>query len=206
MTKCIIPCAGFGRRMKMKPTQSKEMLPDNLFGFSHIIDYSLMLCKLHNLEPLVISRKEKKDLNSYLKKQKVKVLLVDHYGEWAESVLKSKDHWAENNLLMLPDTRFTPYSIIDDMKKGLELGNNAVFAMHKVNDPQNWGIIDDYKLFEKPKHMIAPKMAWGLIGFRKNFGIELFHNLIEFKFQCLKHSGFVYLNNFQDITRKMVKK
>lgn len=197
MIKAIIPCAGFGKRMGMKKTQSKEMLPDTLFGFNHIIDYSLLICELFDLEPLIISRKEKKDLNSYLKKKKVKFILVDHKNEWSESVLSSQNEWAKNNILILPDTRFTPYSIIDNIKKGLELGNNAVFAMHKVNDPQNWGIIDNYYLIEKPK-IIGPKNSWGLIGFNKYYGTEIFSSRKPLQ---LRDCGFIYLNNFQDITR-----
>lgn len=207
--KAIIPSAGFGRRLKMKSNQSKEMLPDNIFGYNHIIDYSLEICRRYNLEPIVISRKEKKDLNNYLKKLKVKTVIIKPEGEWNDSVLKSAEFWGEENILILPDTRWNNWSVIDDIKKGLELGNNAVFAVHKVNDPENWGVVNDYKLEEKSKNYKSPQMAWGLIAFKCNYGRFLFDDqwkIADFfgKNECfeLSNCGFVYLNGFQDITRR----
>lgn len=196
--KAIIPCAGFGTRMKMKSNKSKEMLPNNIFGYKYIIDYSLKICKTHDLEPIVISRKEKKDLNNYLKKLGVKVVFVKHENEWNESVLKSEKFWGETNILILPDTRWNNWSVIDDIKKGLELGNNAVFGMHEVKDPENWGIVENYVLTEKPKNFNNSQMAWGIVAFNQKYGKELFSNMNNKK---LKNVGFVYLNGFQDITR-----
>lgn len=200
--KCIIPCSGFGTRMKMSKNKSKEMLPDNIFGYKHLIDYPLYICKLFNLEPLIIVRKAKKDLINYLKKNKVRYIFYEPKKgeEWWKTVLSSKNNWDQENLLLLPDTRFTPYSIIEDMKKGLELGNNAVFAVHKVNDPQNWGIIKNYCLLEKPKDLKDPEMAWGLIAFNKFEGEAIFTSM-NHGYIYLENTGFVYLNNFHDITR-----
>lgn len=196
----IIPCAGFGTRMGMKKHESKEMLPDNIFGFDHIIDYSLMICKRFDLEPLVISRKEKKDLNNYLKKKKIKVHLITPQGEWPETVLSSQKFWRDQNILLLPDTRFYPESCIEDILKGLQIGNNAVFALHKVMDPENWGIIKDYSIIEKSDQLIGPENAWGIIGFKSPYGSLLF-GLMKYHMP-LENVGFVYLNSFQDITRK----
>jgi len=200
---CIIPCAGFGKRMGMKKNQSKEMLPDTDFKNDHIIDYSINICRTLEIEPIVVTRKEKKDLINYLKEKKVKYIIFNpnEHNEWYDSVLASQAHWDEDNLLILPDTRFLPiFPTISDIKKGLELGNEAVFAVHKVNDPQNWGIIKDYSLFEKPENMEGPQRAWGLIGFKKSYGFNLFSRM-KMKNQELEHAGFVYLNSFLDITR-----
>lgn len=198
--KAIIPSAGFGRRMKIKKNQSKEMLPDVIFGYDHIIDYSLEICRRYNLEPIVISRKEKKDLNNYLKKKKVKTVIIKPEGEWNNSVLKSSEFWSEDNILILPDTRWNNWEVIEDMKKGLQLGNNAVFAIHNVNDPENWGVIKNYYLREKPKDLSEKQNAWGVIGFKQNYGYHLFESMNN-KNVWLNNCGFAYLNGFQDITR-----
>lgn len=201
--RAIIPCSGFGTRMNMKPNESKEMLEDKIFDCKHIIDYSLKQCKFFNLNPLVITRKDKKDLIKYLKQNKIEYMIYEPKPEeeWYHSVLASKDHWEENNLLILPDTRFNSIFCIEDIERGLKLGNNAVMALHEVADPSKWGIILNrgYTLLEKPKNFKGDKFwAWGLIGFKHTYGQELFSSV-----KCLEltNVGFVYLKSFQDITR-----
>jgi len=196
----ILPCAGFGTRMGMKINESKEMLPDSKYGFDHIIDYSLDICRQFHLIPLVITREEKTDLIKYLKKKKIKYMLVDHKGEWFETVLKSQVYWLENNYLLLPDTRFQLITNMLDLIRGLEMGNNAVFGVHKVQDPEKWGIISSYSLMEKPKYLKGPQMAWGIIGFKRYYGVDLFSKMRYSKFK-LKNVGFSHLLGFEDITR-----
>lgn len=196
----IIPCAGFGTRMGMAPNKSKEMLPDPENDNKPIIDYSLNLCVQFKFKPLVILRKEKKDLKRYLKKRGVDFIEVDHKGEWHETVLLSESHWLENNILILPDTRFQLITNLFDIIKGLELGNNAVFATHEVSDPEKWGIIKDYYLFEKPKDLPGPQKAWGIVGFKNHYGFDLFYNMRYNSFK-LKNAGFTHLLEFKDITR-----
>lgn len=195
-TKAIIPCAGFGTRMGMWPDESKEMLKDD---GNYIIDYSLNLCKSFDLEPLIITRKEKKDLKKYIKKLGVESIDIEVEGEWYNSVLKSESHWSKDNILILPDTRFNSINVIKDIKKGLELGNNAVLALHKVDDPTKWGIVHDYAIWEKP-FMLFPKMAWGLIGFKQTYGYYLFDTMSSSSVP-LENVGFTYLKSFIDITR-----
>lgn len=210
--KCIVPCAGFGTRMSMAKDCSKEMLPDPGYKHQPIIQYVLDLCEAFKLEPLVITRKEKQDLRQYLFDKQVDFIDIDVKGEWNESVLASKELWAENNLLILPDTRFYSYKCIEDIQRGLELGNNAVMALHEVTDPSKWstwGMIFNNHIYEKPNltdyywyenYTKEPEMkwAWGLIGFKDTYGQELFSNI-----QCLelKNVGFTYLTKFEDITR-----
>ena len=43
----IIPCAGFGTRMKMLPHQAKELLLDEDGNVT--IDWSLSICKRYNI-------------------------------------------------------------------------------------------------------------------------------------------------------------
>ena len=95
MVKAIIPCAGFGTRMAMQPNQSKEMLTDPVTG-KYLIDYSLDLCYKYKIKPVVISRLEKEDLNSYLRSKNVTHISLKEAGkEWAQTVLKSQGLWAK---------------------------------------------------------------------------------------------------------------
>lgn len=202
--KCIIPAAGFGTRMSMAMDKSKEMLKDPGYKHQPIIQYSLDLCEAFKLEPVVITREEKKDLRQYLFDKQVETLVITPEGEWNNTVLKSSPCWEENNILILPDTRFYSFKVIEDIQRGLILGNNAVMALHEVTDPPKWGIIEDYRLYEKPDKdfQILPGekfWAWGLIGFKDTYGQELFSSVKFFK--ELKNVGFTFLDKFEDITR-----
>lgn len=199
--KAIIPCAGFGTRMRMLPHQAKEMLPDpTTIGL--IIDYALNICDLHGFEPIVISRAEKQEFNDYLKSKGVTYYCIEPRGEWMDSVLTSEPLWDENNILILPDTRYNNhFDIFDNIKLGLELGNNAVFGMHTVQDPEKWGIIHKYHVKEKPKGLTGPKNAWGLIGFKKSYGKELFEGMRDYHNFKLNNVGFTEIGPFADITR-----
>lgn len=198
----IIPCCGFGTRLKMRSHESKEML--KLDDYDHLIDFSVDFCKANYIEPLVIVRKAKKDLIKYLKQRKINYIIYDpkKNEEWYHSVLSSKDHWKKHNILILPDTRFRPWSIGVKIAHFLELGNESVFALHSIDNPEKWGIINGYVLHEKPTYLKDKKQwAWGLMGFTKEEGERIFSNLIEYKTHELTDSGFLYLDYCKDITR-----
>lgn len=201
--KCIIPAAGYGSRMGMKPGQSKEMLKDPHHTNSNskpIIAWALELCNIFKMEPLVITRKEKQDLRQYLFNENVKFMDIEVEGEWYDSVLKSVDHWEEKNMLILPDTRFSSLKCIQNMQNSLELGNKSIWALHKVKDPENWGIIKDYMMFEKPKNLQGEQWAWGLMGFQKFEGEAIFSSMKRSHYY-LEEAGFTFLDKFEDITR-----
>lgn len=199
--KCIIPSAGLGTRVGMKLNESKEMLSDPINPKKYIIDYTLDICNNFNYEPLVIVREEKKDLITYLDRCKIEYITIKIEGEWMESVLKSKNNWNINNLLMLPDTRWNIFSSLKDIEFGLELGNNAVIGVHKINDSNKWGIIKDYTLYEKPIHLEGKQWAWGCIGFKKDYGMKLFTSMKSKNGLVLENVSFTKLSNFKDITR-----
>lgn len=204
MTKVILPCSGYGKRMGMKSHESKEMLPDIFYSLSHIIDWSLNACNIAEMNPIVSLRPEKKGLEEYLDKNRPTAnIYYTGNGEWPESVLATRAFWEENNILMLPDTRFFhPDKILKDIEFQLQSGCEAVLAIHKVTDPQNWGIVKDYKIFEKPKDLTGEQIAWGLIGFKKSYGEELFTEMQKGIVQ-LRNTAFVPLRCFQDITRSL---
>lgn len=201
--RAIIPAAGFGTRLKMKPNQSKEMLTDNIYGYEHIIDFAIHFCKINDIEPFVITREDKKDLIKYLKKNKIKYMLYEPKKdeEWYDTVIASKEHWVEENLLLLPDTRFRSLFLGEQIENSLKLGNNAVLVLHKVDNPSKWGIINKYQLLEKPTNLKCSQWAWGLIGFKKEYGEYLFTKYYTENGYRLKDCGFMFLNSFKDITR-----
>src|SRR4051812_48128743 len=102
--RVLIPAAGFGKRMGLP--EAKEMLigPEG----TPLIEWSLSFCNKNGLKPLVISRPEKNSLNDYLRRIGVDTLLIEPSGEWPDTLLKSEELWAEKNLVLLPDTRFSP--------------------------------------------------------------------------------------------------
>lgn len=199
ITKCILPCAGYGTRMFMNPNESKEMLDDTTGN--PVIKYSLDLCKYYGFEPLVITRKEKTDLIKYCTDNQVQTLIIEPKGEWPNTILASEHLWEENNIMILPDTRFNPTHILYQMDQSLKLGNKAVIALHEVSDSEKWCIVDDYQLIEKP-NWSEDATAMGLIGFKKSEGKYLFETISKRNRPCnLVDAGFVFLDDFKDISR-----
>lgn len=195
-----MPCAGLGTRMNLREDQSKEMLIDPNTN-SPLINYSLSICKKYDLEPIIISRKEKKDLNQYiLDKGHSLIILPELSGEWMDTVLKSSNLWGENNLLLLPDTRFEPISVIQEIKTSLTLGAKVALGVHQVTDSSKWCIIHKGHLKEKPIFDIEA-YAFGVIGFKSDQGFELFGRLSGKDTYKLDNTSFHYFTSFRDLTR-----
>lgn len=202
--RAIIPCAGYGTRMNMRPDQSKEMLtdPENR---RPLIDYALLICQLFDLSPLIITRKEKMDLNRYVF-NKAEIQMIEPQGEWPDTVRASQDHWHDENILILPDTRFSPINVIEEMRTWLNDPNcpdDYAIANHMVNDADKWGVLvglstQNAVLYEKPTHLPSYQCAWGLLGWKRAAGARLFsgENLIQ-----LGHVASFRLTGFRDITR-----
>ncbi len=212
----VIPAAGFGTRMNLSPTSSKEMLPDPYNDNKPVIQWILDLVK--DYSKIVITREEKEDLIDYLytdPEDDIYVSLIpDTTKEVANTILYSKPHWQEKNILLLPDTRFAPTDIVSKIDEELET-HDFVFAVHEVEDIKNWGWVDIVgntvmAIQEKPnfyhwKTGYNPKkFAWGIIGFRNIDDTEKFFqayldrtyfNLTSYKC-CV-----INLTSFKDITR-----
>lgn len=200
MIRVIIPCAGFGTRMNMEKDESKEMLYDkNIKG--PVIQYSLDLCNQLKLTPLVVTRPEKLDLIKYCNNKQIDVLVIDPTGEWPRTVLKSANLWTENNIMILPDTRFSPDTLaLSKMRSRLQEGHNFSIAIHTVSDPSKWCMIKRTEIVEKPSSYDSDQ-AMGMIGFKKFHGHHLFHALDQKSPYELKNAAFVRLDSFKDITR-----
>jgi dTDP-glucose pyrophosphorylase len=204
MYTALIPCAGFGTRMRMKPHEAKELLPDETG--SPTIEWSLNICRKNNIKPVVVSRKEKNELNLYLEKNKIEYVL-DEGKSTGSSLLKTKKHWTEYNIVILPDTRFDyPSNFFNNFLRSMKLGNDCVFALFEVEDYFNWGVICDNTFYEKPKKIFTKNdfaMAWGVFGFTKKYGQTLLskYNLSSEPLR-LKNPGYFFIENFRDISRR----
>ena len=197
--RLILPSAGFGTRMNMPIDQSKELL---LYNGKPLIEFSLGLAKYFNLRPLVITRKEKTDLIQYCDEKNIDIEIITPEGEWANTVLMSEPFWEKDNILVLPDTFFTDVNwVFNNIINDLQIGQvSASFAVHKVEDSSKWGVIKDDRLYEKPD-FTDPGLAWGIIGFKKDYGKVLFENCQKGKFIELTNYNIVKLESFEDLTR-----
>lgn len=199
--RLILPCAGLGTRMSMKLNRSKELLINPATG-KPLIQYWIDLAHTRRLDPLVITRKEKKDLIKYCKDNKIECQIIKPHGEWPNTVLASNEHWSENNILALPDTVMEDsITALYEIKNQLKLGSQAVLALHFVDDVSKWGSVSNYEITEKSK-LETDGWAWGLIGFKREYGNFLFKALnkknVPYK---LKDTSFVYIDSFKDLTR-----
>jgi dTDP-glucose pyrophosphorylase len=201
MIKAIIPCAGFGTRMGMDPNKSKELLIDPTTN-RPMIEYHLDICKTYNLVPHIILRQEKVDLIEYCDNNNIMCSSVSHNREWPYTVFLSHGKWAYKNILLLPDSKFEPTNIVDNIVNDLRLGAEVSLGVHEVQDPEKWCIVRDYELIEKSKQVVGKQWAFGVIGFTYGAGLKLFAELDQEKrARLLNRTSIQYLDSFKDITR-----
>lgn len=204
--KAIIPCAGFGTRMRMLPHESKELLLDETG--KPTIEWCLNICNQYNIEPIVVTRPEKKEFNEFLDKKNI-TYVFDEGKSIGTSLLQTKEHWSEYNIMILPDTRFDyDDNFFINIFKSMKAGNSSVFALFNVTDYHNWGIICNNTFYEKPKRSFTEEdnaFAWGVIGFTKEYGDTLFNNYnLNSEPLILSNPGYLFIENFKDISRKYV--
>jgi dTDP-glucose pyrophosphorylase len=206
--RAIIPSCGFGTRVGMRPDQSKELLSNKDTG-ERLIDRVIINCILAGIEPVVLVREEKKDLIKYLAPMKDVITHVMKPGkEWADTVYKSQEVWADNNILILPDTRhYRELDTLINTKTMLtDLNTDVVLGLHKVDDPTKWCVYDPYDkmLIEKPKET-HHQYAFGTIGFKSYIGPDLFLHLSQnnkYKLYSEVDVNVIMLKGFQDLTRE----
>ena len=204
--KAIIPCAGFGTRMKMLPHQAKELLPDE--DGNPTINWSLNVCEKYDIEPIIVTRPEKQEFNDFLSQKKI-TYIFDEGKSVGTSILQTKEYWGDYNIILLPDTRFEyDDKFFINIFKSMEVGNDSMFALFSVEDYSNWGIICNNTFYEKPKRHFTKEdkaFAWGVIGFKKEYGETLLnsYNLTSEPLK-LNKPGYLFINNFRDISRKYI--
>lgn len=204
--KIIIPAAGFGTRVG-SPLSKELILHEN----EPMIDHAIRIAKSLHARALIITRKEKTNLIEHLKQfDHVDVQIIEPSKEWPHTILQSEPHWAENNLLILPDTRWSPEYVYLKMLESLNHHKLSVgyFSPEALN---TWGCFKlhsyYYTLCEKPQDQLElDYKAWGLLAFHKDIGNELFNLILESTFDHqIKPTHFTYeafeLLNFVDLTR-----
>jgi len=189
---------------------AKELLPD-LHG-QPLIDFSLELARTSAADPLLISRAEKPELNAYARAHTLDLLLVQPTREWPETLLASESLWRDVNVVLLPDTRFSPTTSVEKMFRELEAGAFSVFATFIAEDLSSWGALatreGQTQICEKPRALLDGFAArpWGFFGFRRETGRALLTSMMktsDSREWCeLSELPLVFeLESFEDLTR-----
>lgn len=187
----LIPAAGYGTRVRTvqdraTPTASpdcKEMLSRP--GYDHMIDFALDIAARLHVAAHVITRKDKVSLAAHLERrqreQPLTFQFVEPTREWPESILVSEPHWRARNLVILPDSDFSPLSIIVEMIEALASAQ-TVWALFEASadECRSYGVVDT-KLNRHAEKPLDPHGAqpWGVFGFRHEAGRKLCANLLE---------------------------
>lgn len=207
--KVIIPCAGFGTRVGSP--LAKELLPSKVDG-QPLIHFIIKEAVKRSWDIHIITRAEKIPLIDYVQQfPKTFVQIVEPTKEWPHSILESETYWDEHNLLILPDTFFSPLGILDDIES-LICCYEAVYGIIEKNSYNTWGVVDteakNLKIIEKPSAKMINKMhrAWGMIAFQRHVGTEIFRAHLESTFDHQEKSlpiksKYLPLEVFEDLTR-----
>jgi dTDP-glucose pyrophosphorylase len=206
----IIPAAGFGIRVGSPP--AKELLP-GLDG-SPLIAFGLEQARRRHWPVHVITRPEKTELIQYLEDYSASFGLslfiqrISPQREWPDTILQSRQFWREKNILCLPDTVFEPVEIWDSL---VQSQANVSAAVFRPEDLSVWGTLRPHadrllEICDKPSNSRAADLAWGILSWKKESGLELFNQISQSsRDQQWKSLNSIYeifeLKSFQDLTR-----
>lgn len=203
--RVIIPAAGLGTRMGSPA--AKELLPHPYYPMS-FMEKALERVEKAGATPLVISRIDKSVLNSWLEEREVPHIQIEKTPEWVQSVWASRHYWGKKNLLLLPDTEFSPEKIMQDIFSDLETTELSL-GVFSVENLSLWGGIkqEGERVFIAEKlSKIQAGLAWGLIGFQGDSGERFWqsylsaqktHEWTEVSLSLSLH----HLEKFEDLTR-----
>ncbi len=185
-----------------------------------LIDWSLNLALESESQVVVISRKDKTELNNYIKTrsfqdERIQLFTIDSSLEWPDSILQAQGVWGERNLVLLPDTRFDSLHAPKEMLMNLNDETSTAFAAFRPDSFSSWGVIrplaTGFQGCEKPvekSDCLQNKnvWAWGFFAFKKAQGLELLKYLLV---STLDHSWYEWKNkiylteaiNFVDLAR-----
>lgn len=209
----LLPCAGFGRRVGSPLI--KEMLPIGL-NSRPLIDFSLNVAIQYQFDVHLITRSEKRTLVEYAKQflsgSSVRFTFqdIDPSKEWPDTLLKSVKYWHEENLVVLPDTQWTPLESVQEVADQLKVVD-ATYGTFEAADFKTWGFVSaglsSLKICEKPQTPLSSDFkAWGLMAFRGNAGESILRahleSTITHEIQTLPLSSLaINLKSFRDLTR-----
>jgi hypothetical protein len=215
----ILPCAGEGKRLDLDyPKELYEISPG-----VRLVDFSLNHIKVYvdskkdepytpKIRVAVVIRAGKIEVADYISQQLPGVrispiLFNDAYSEWPGSVFSASNYFADNNLVLLPDSclklsggdprgdsiYFNNYgdTLIDLALKMLN-DYKVIFGYIKTDDPNQLsqlgamsvetGVVTQFQ--DKPVDTFnLYNSFWACYGFRKEYGKALYNYLI----QSVKH-------------------
>lgn len=227
-TLFILPCAGFGERMG-KP-QSKELLINPKTNRPYI-EFALETIQKfpHAKKVHIVTRAEKVDLIDYLKtislelNLEMDIQIIKPSKEWPDTVLQSENSWHMKNILVLPDTEFSPPEILNQINSSLDQ-SDLVFATFATNQISSFGALafnnGEYLHAEKPTadntlsktnvDCMQKAQAWGLIGFNNKHGNTLFTQMLKSTFDhewraLAAKVNVLSMTHFADLTREKEK-
>jgi dTDP-glucose pyrophosphorylase len=203
----LIPAAGFGTRVGSP--EAKELLPDP--SGQPLIESALGQAQARGWPVHVITRAEKKSLIEYLRRRsglEISIQLIRPSREWPDTLLLSKEHWRQRNILCLPDTRFSPESAIDQL---VQSPAELAAAVFDTSDASTWGVLrslptGQLEICEKPRDHRPGQKAWGLLAFTPSAGHQLLNaqlaSTLDHQWRTLDFSHeFIDLDWFKDLTR-----
>ncbi len=175
---------------------------------------------MSDLKPLIITRQDKVSLISHIeskwRSKGAEIFLIEESKEWPDSILKSEAKWGDINLILLPDTRFAPRTLLRDLVRDCEQGLDLSFAIFRTDASlETWGVLDwseskKLRICEKPRILLKSdnQAPWGLIAFQKEIGRKLFSDLLKSNqthewFECEASYSLQPLTVFKDITRNL---
>lgn len=204
-TKIIIPAAGFGTRVGSP--EAKELIGHQ---GKPLILKAIEIGQKLGIPCHVITREEKRSLIEFLSQYShVSTQVIKPSKEWPDTILQSKAFWADRNILILPDTTWSPENIEVKILDALNNYDIAIGAFQTDNF-KTWGVFNSksntYSLVEKPQINNPHYLAWGLLAFRKEVGESLFEKILESTFDHQeKNTAFTFqffkLDQFTDLTR-----
>lgn len=173
-----------------------------------LIEWGLEQARIREWPVHVILRQEKSNLIEFLKNYSYNISYqcVPETKDWPESLMLSEPYWHQKNIVWLPDTRFEPLEALDVINYQLE-SRKIVYGVFAVENSMMWGVVNEVKNSICEKCQISgPQKAWGLMGFFKSSGKELFEAHLKSTLQKKEVSVSekiltVELEKFADLTR-----
>jgi hypothetical protein len=191
---------------------AKELLPSPLDG-RPLIDFSLDCARSAGAQPVIITRNDKQALiDAFRETGATQLVTLAASREWPDSPLQAEAHWGDLNIVLLPDTRFTPENICREMYQTLEEEADIVFAVFAPGALSTWGAVREeegrFFVCEKPRDASCDSrtFAWGIFGFRREFGVPLLQAMLTSNAdhgwkELQGRVRLLELHTFEDLTR-----
>lgn len=191
-------------KLRIPPDVSWEMKSDPETG-KPLVQYSLDMCKSLGLEPIVISRVNKDDLNEYLDSLRVRYEFSPRNASLTESISGIQRFHDDKNIIIDPTVRFTSEDKLLEIASLIEFTNRTPVGIGKVTDPTNWVVIQNDKISPHPK-TDKPMWAVGIIGFKRKPDLVLLAKFGNFKrVEPIKSVNYVILHNMYKVNPDVSK-